>query len=73
MAERRLGSARRRLPLVLANATVLVLLYGAVVIAGARSNAQGAIERAAFGTLILFWLAVLVQLLLLLWFERRLR
>ncbi len=60
-----------RLWLVLGNAIALVLAYAAVVIGGARSNIQGAIEMAAFGTLILFWLAVVAQLGLLIWFERR--
>ena len=57
--------------LIVANATALVVAYGAVVLAGARSNVQGALERAAYGAIILFFVAVVVQLLVLIWFERR--
>lgn len=73
MPDRRPALTRRRLVVVLANAVALVALYGSVVIGGARSNVQGAIEMAAFGTLILFWLAILTQLGVLVWLEGRRR
>lgn len=73
MSDRPLALTRRRLVLVLANAIALVVLYGSVVIAGARSNVQGALETAAFGTLILFWLAIFAQLGVLVWLERHQR
>ncbi len=53
------------------NATALVVAYGAVVLGGARSNVQGALERAAYGSIVLFLVAVVAQLLVLMWFERR--
>ena len=62
---------RRRGWLVVANATALVIAYGAIVLGGARSNVQGALERAAYGSIVLFLVAVIAQLLVLMWFERR--
>jgi hypothetical protein len=56
---------------VFLGAAVLAVAWGAVTILGARSNAQGAIEMAAYGTIILFPLTVFVQLLVITWFERR--
>ena len=61
----------RRNWLVVLNATALVIAYGAVVLGGARSNVQGALERAAYGSIVLFLVAVVAQLLVLMWFERR--
>jgi hypothetical protein len=57
--------------LIVTNATVLVLAYGAVVLGGARSNVQGALERAAYGSIALFVVAIVVQLLVLIWLDRR--
>ena len=57
----------------MANAVVLVLAWGTVILAGARSNVQGALENAAYGTIILFFVAIIVQLLVVMWFERRRR
>jgi hypothetical protein len=57
--------------LVVANAVLLVLAWGAIVLGGARSNVQGALELAAYGTIILFVVAILVQLLIVTWFEGR--
>ena len=57
--------------LIVANAVLLVLAWGTVVLAGARSNVQGALENAAYGTIILFFVAIIVQLLVVMWFERR--
>ena len=71
MPEPRRAITARRGWLIVLNATALVLVYGTVVIGGARSNVQGALERAAYGTIILFFAAVVVQLLVLIWFERR--
>ncbi len=59
--------------LIVANAVLLVLAWGAIVLGGARSNVQGALEVAAFGTIILLVLAILVQLLIVAWFEQRRR
>jgi hypothetical protein len=61
----------RRNWLVVLNATALVIAYGAVVLGGARSNVQGALERAAYGSIVLFLVAVVAQLLVLMWLERR--
>lgn len=61
----------RRGWLVVVNATALVVAYGAVTLGGARSNVQGALERAAYGSIILFVVAIVAQLLVLMWFERR--
>jgi hypothetical protein len=57
--------------LMVANTMLLVLAWGAVVIGGARSNVQGALELAAYGTIILFLVSIVVQLLIVMWFERR--
>jgi hypothetical protein len=57
--------------LIVANAVLLVLAWGTVVLAGARSNVQGALETAAYGTIILFFTTIVVQLLVVMWFERR--
>ena len=57
--------------LIVANATALVVAYGAIVLGGARSNVQGALERAAYGSIVLVFVAVVAQLLVLIWFERR--
>lgn len=74
MPEQRDGPGRPLTPrqgaLIVANATVLVLAYGAVVLGGARTNIQGALERAAYGSIVLFVVAVMVQLLILVWLER---
>jgi hypothetical protein len=61
----------RRGWLVVVNATALVVAYSAVTLGGARSNVQGALERAAYGSIILFVVAIVAQLLVLMWFERR--
>ena len=61
----------RRYWLLVLNATALVIAYGAVVLGGARSNVQGALERAAYGSIVLFLVAVIAQLLVLMWLERR--
>jgi hypothetical protein len=57
--------------LIVANAVLLVLAWGAIVIGGARSNVQGALELAAYGTIILFVVAILVHLPIVTWFEQR--
>ena len=57
--------------LIVANAVLLVVAWGTVVLGGARSNVQGALENAAYGTIILFFVAIIVQLLVVMWFERR--
>jgi FtsH-binding integral membrane protein len=57
--------------LIVANAVFLVVAWGVFVLAGARSNVQGALENAAYGTIILFFVAIVVQLLVVMWFERR--
>lgn len=59
--------------LIIANAVALTVAYGAVVLGGARSNVQGALERAAYGAIVLFVVAIVAQLLVLIWLERRLR
>jgi hypothetical protein len=73
---RRAGPAGRPLTarhgaLIVTNATVLVVAYGAVVLGGARSNIQGALERAAYGSIVLFVVAIVAQLGVLIWLYRR--
>ena len=63
----------RQLKLVVANAVLLVLAWGVIVLAGMRANIQGNLEIAAYGTLILFFGALFVQLALITWLERRSR
>jgi hypothetical protein len=62
---------RRYIPGIVLRAVALTVMWGGLMLAGMRSNVQGSLELAAYGTLILFSLAVIVQLLVLMWFQRR--
>jgi hypothetical protein len=62
---------RRHIPGIVLRAVAVTVLWGFALLAGMRSNVQGSLEMAAYGTLILFTLAIVVQLLILMWFEGR--
>lgn len=64
----------RRIPGIVMRAVAVTILWGFALLAGMRSNVQGSLEIAAYGTIILFTLAIIVQLLVLMgfeWLERR--
>jgi hypothetical protein len=62
---------RRYIPGIVMRAVAVTALWGFALLAGMRSNVQGSLEVAAYGTIILFTLAIVVQLLVLMWFQRR--
>jgi len=61
---------RRYIPGIVMRAVAVTVLWGFALLAGMRSNVQGSLEIAAYGTLILFTLAIVVQLLVLMAIER---
>jgi len=69
---RELGpETRRYIPGIVMRAVAVTVVWGVALLAGMRSNVQGSLEMAAYGTIILFTLAIVVQLLVLMLFERR--
>ena len=62
--------ARRHIPGIVMRAVAVTVLWGFALLAGMRSNVQGSLEMAAYGAVILFTLAIVVQLLVLMVFER---
>ena len=61
---------RHYLPGIVLRTVAVTVIWGAALLAGMRSNVQGSLEVAAYGTVILFTLAIVVQLLVLMLFER---
>ena len=60
---------RRHIPGIVMRAVAVTVLWDFALLAGMRSNVQGSLEIAAYGTIILFTLAIVVQLLVLMAFE----
>jgi len=60
---------RRYIPGIVMRAVAVTVVWGVALLAGMRSNVQGSLEMAAYGTIILFTLAIVVQLLVLMLFE----
>lgn len=61
---------RRHIPGIVMRAVAVSVLWAGALLAGMRSNVQGSLEMAAYGTVILFTLAIVVQLVVLMLLER---
>ena len=70
MPEPRRAETRRYIPGIVLRAVAVTVIWGGALLAGMRSNVQGSLEMAAYGTLILLTVAIVVQLLVLMLFER---